>query len=1101
MDCNKVFQGIYSGEGWTKEGDGSGAGSEINFTENLRKILVKFMVDNGINEILDAPCGSCKWTKYFIEDAKKVITNFTYQGVDVSEIALERAKKNLNDTNINLSHLDISKDKLPPCSGVILCRDTLQHLSPSVINNVIRNLARTDASWIIIGGFATGVNKEIPLGHFFYFNITAEPYSLEPDFIIKENHPRVKNELPKYLFVFSTVNLRLQLAEKIRVFTDPELPNFWREYLQTFIEYDPKSIQVKDEDKMMVIVETRCNDILESVLKNFLCLLQPKGWQLMIFHGIENENYIKDITKEWNVILHNLNVYDFSLLDYNKLLISIDFWNSIPAENILIFQPDTLLLNDKIDEFMKYDYCGAPWDPKLPFMSDKSVGNGGLSLRKKSIMIACINNFQPMYVGEYEDIFFSRHIINKPIPEIANMFSIESITHNSDIIPVGLHKTYKYINHEIIKKWMLNIGRKWDWEVYLAKNRDLLEARFFSPLALRHHYDTFGVKERRITYSEKPRILFISHCYIAGTYTFYKNFELLVNDKFVVLYYSKREQLRLCDLSKVKFIHINSIANNGICDIDSNFLINFLERAKKFNIKIYMTIHDLQFIFREAGQTMESLNKSDMDIQHYSTLKTLLNSFVDICIFPSKYLANIYIDKISKHDSKILSIMSKKIRISPNPDYEVIPSNLHIPDVDSSINVGYVGLFTPGKGSDYFSMLIEMTSYKGRKINYILMGDSTVHVNPKIVNLGHYEDASLLDILYKNKISLLVYLVTVGESYGFCFSRGITSGIPLLYHNVGSFVERTKEDFQDRYFPVEYPGKNLFPQYIKALDFIISNSGKSNVDINREVPITLPEVYESIYYNPVTSTKEEIKEVEEEIVEIEEIKVKHDKYSILYNFATRNRPDKFFLVIDEIYRLSKRKDFIILVKCDDDDILMNNEVIKSKLESYDNLITIWGKSNNKIHAINRDINELTKPWDILVNMSDDMVPVQEGFDEVIVKDMNIQYPDLDGVLHYNDGHLGGVLMTLSIMGKKYYDRFNYVYHPDYCSFFCDNEAMEVAKYLNKYIYINNFIIEHRHPQHGCPNENDILYMQNNKYWDIDHITFNKRKDKGYDIIV
>lgn len=66
---------------------------------------------------------------------------------------------------------------------------------------------------------------------------------------------------------------------------------------------------------------------------------------------------------------------------------NINLYENIPTETFLIFQTDTLInpkYKDLIYEFIDYDYVGAPW------ISNGDVGNGGLSLRKKSKMIEII---------------------------------------------------------------------------------------------------------------------------------------------------------------------------------------------------------------------------------------------------------------------------------------------------------------------------------------------------------------------------------------------------------------------------------------------------------------------------------------------------------------------------------------------------------------------------------------------------------------------------------------------------------------------------------------------------------------------------------------
>jgi hypothetical protein len=116
-------------------------------------------------------------------------------------------------------------------------------------------------------------------------------------------------------------------------------------------------------------------------------------------------------------------------------------------------------------------------------------------------------------------------------------------------------------------------------------------------------------------------------------------------------------------------------------------------------------------------------------------------------------------------------------------------------------------------------------------------------------------------------------------------------------------------------------------------------------------------------------------------------------------------------------------------------------------------------------------------FDIILLASDDMIPVQEGYDDIICSDMEKHFPDTDGVLWYNDGLVGSRLNTLSIMGKKYFDRFGYMYNPEYESVFCDNEFMEVSLILGKCQYNQKVLIEHQWV--GKTNPNDPLHVKNN----------------------
>ncbi|MCH9631194.1 MAG: hypothetical protein S4CHLAM37_12160 [Chlamydiia bacterium] len=164
-----------------------------------------------------------------------------------------------------------------------------------------------------------------------------------------------------------------------------------------------------------------------------------------------------------------------------------------------------------------------------------------------------------------------------------------------------------------------------------------------------------------------------------------------------------------------------------------------------------------------------------------------------------------------------------------------------------------------------------------------------------------------------------------------------------------------------------------------------------------------------------------------------------------------------------------------LISCDTDDTSMNNETIKQQLSTYDNVYVYYGPRVNKIEAINRDIDK-HMDFDLLIVSSDDMEPVINGYDAIFAKLMCKYFPDFDGVLNSNDGHVGKELNTLPVIGKKYYERFGYIFYPEYQSVYCDLELCFVSKYLQKEAYINKTIFMHNHPCYGF--EADSLCKHN-----------------------
>jgi ribosomal protein L31 len=214
---------------------------------------------------------------------------------------------------------------------------------------------------------------------------------------------------------------------------------------------------------------------------------------------------------------------------------------------------------------------------------------------------------------------------------------------------------------------------------------------------------------------------------------------------------------------------------------------------------------------------------------------------------------------------------------------------------------------------------------------------------------------------------------------------------------------------------------------------------------------------------------------------------------IHYNFATRNRPQKMAEAIGTIIDLSADKNYTIGLTIDDDDSTTLNSQQLADIQQSDQIKVNHGRSSSKVHAINRGM----AGWsgDIVVNMSDDMRFIKQGFDADIIEAFQGKS---DQFIHFPDGRVNKVLPTMSIMGRSYYERFNYIYPPDYHSLWCDNEAMDVAQQLGRYKYIDLQIFSHEHPAWtGEPA--DALLMHTESFFEIDQETYQRRSKLGFPI--
>ena len=207
-------------------------------------------------------------------------------------------------------------------------------------------------------------------------------------------------------------------------------------------------------------------------------------------------------------------------------------------------------------------------------------------------------------------------------------------------------------------------------------------------------------------------------------------------------------------------------------------------------------------------------------------------------------------------------------------------------------------------------------------------------------------------------------------------------------------------------------------------------------------------------------------------------------------FTSRERYESLKKCVKSYYDMANNTaDMLWIFTIDFDDETYNNEDFVTFLDDLKINYSIFiGSSKGKIDAINRDVKSVTENWDILLNISDDQLPIYKGYDDIIRETMP---ESLDFSLWFTDKHQS-LIITQEILGRKYYENQGYIYYPEYKSFFCDNESTIVAQKLNKLIKSDLCIIEHFHPAWNSEIENDVLYQKNNIHWDYDKDLFLKR---------
>lgn len=124
-------------------------------------------------------------------------------------------------------------------------------------------------------------------------------------------------------------------------------------------------------------------------------------------------------------------------------------WNCFDTDFCLTTHDDGFIINPEswTDEFLNYDYIGAPWKFHggrfRDSMNRPGIGNGGFSLRSKEICKYVSKNY--FIINDNEDKYYSNVIechkpasIKYPSVDLALQFSQETLF-DQNIRPFGFH--------------------------------------------------------------------------------------------------------------------------------------------------------------------------------------------------------------------------------------------------------------------------------------------------------------------------------------------------------------------------------------------------------------------------------------------------------------------------------------------------------------------------------------------------------------------------------------------------------------------------------------------------------------------------------------
>lgn len=299
--------------------------------------------------------------------------------------------------------------------------------------------------------------------------------------------------------------MHFNIVEKIKLFDQIISKRFFNEYsnsihkndirndinifrllcfkMNYFMKYVTLPKIKKDSLFEAVLIEFRNFPHIEFLIRNTILKLGNE-WSHTIICGNLNYDLVEYICKTIspNINIIKIDVNNMTQTEYSRFLTTLEFWNLLKGEKILIYQEDSILFKNNIHEFLDYDFIGAPF-LKNSDDTPNSVGNGGLSLRSKTKMIEIIKKISPTACNynnsttEYmkfvnlefppEDVYFSKCMQEYLIGVVANWdvafnFSSETVFNPNSL---GGHKFW--ISND---NWKTHVKKTFSFKIYTPKS-------------------------------------------------------------------------------------------------------------------------------------------------------------------------------------------------------------------------------------------------------------------------------------------------------------------------------------------------------------------------------------------------------------------------------------------------------------------------------------------------------------------------------------------------------------------------------------------------------------------------------------------------------
>jgi hypothetical protein len=340
--------------------------------------------------------------------------------------------------------------------------------------------------------------------------------------------------------------------------------------------------------------------------------------------------------------------------------------------------------------------------------------------------------------------------------------------------------------------------------------------------------------------NKKNLICHITHNFGGGTEVYITNvISCFTNFNHIVIYIIDKNTVKINNiktninnlyklLKKSTLIYVHHLLYNKTINLN---IINIIKNIDIFKILI---IHDYHLLFPHNPNPIKSLNiiPSNKNIEQ---TKYIFNIFNKI-FFNSNSCYNNYIKYIYP------SPINNYIILNNVPDINIYNKRI-FPLKKNIYNIGLIGDI----GCDHKGRFIANNIIKYiNNHKFIIFGNYDIKYNNLRVT-GKYNNINIFELINLYDIDCFLFVSAFEETYSFTLSIAINTGLPIIYNNIGAYIERLQN------YNNCYPFEEINYYEIKN---ILNNFGNNTSikNIRKEYPKIYNNLPEFSYFSNIKYT-------------------------------------------------------------------------------------------------------------------------------------------------------------------------------------------------------------------------------------------------------